>query len=148
MRTWVWQPVFSFRSKPLPGLPRMFCRHAAIWVFCLLILVLPDYAQQISVFVTSKAGDRLANIPTLRFRSAIHHAKTGFWVDDSITYQRIDGFGASFLEAGAICLRSLEPAAKEAVLQALFDARQGAGFSAMKTVIGATDFMSTGPYYT
>lgn len=47
-----------------------------------------------------------------------------------------------------MCLRSLDLASQEAVLRALFDSRVGAGFSAMKTVIAATDFMSAGPYYT
>jgi glucosylceramidase len=145
MKTWLSQPLVSFRSNHLSC---MLCRHTSIWILCLFILVLPDYAQQISVFVTSKAGDRLASKPTLHFHSAVHNLKTAIWIDDSMTYQKIDGFGASFLEAGAICLHSLDPAAQETVLQALFDARKGAGFSAMKTVIGATDFMSAGPYYT
>ena len=46
-----------------------------------------------------------------------------------------------------ICLNSLAPAAQEEVLHALFDPVQGAGFSAMKTVIAGTDFMSAGPWY-
>jgi glucosylceramidase len=35
----------------------------------------------------------------------------------------------------------------ESVLRALFDPDKGAGFSAMKTVIASTDFMSAGPFY-
>lgn len=58
------------------------------------------------------------------------------------------GFGASFNEAGMISLNSLAPAEQEKVLIALFDPLKGAGFTAMKTVIGATDFMSAGPFYT
>ena len=46
-----------------------------------------------------------------------------------------------------ISLNSLEPAEQEMVLSALFDPVRGAGFSAMKTVIAATDFMSAGPFY-
>jgi O-glycosyl hydrolase len=56
--------------------------------------------------------------------------------------QEIVGFGGSLLEAGLISLRSLDTPHEEQVLQALFDPAKGAGFSAMKTVIGATDFMS------
>ena len=47
-----------------------------------------------------------------------------------------------------ICLRSLPLVQQEEVLRKLFDPERGAGFSAMKTVIGATDFMSAGPFYT
>jgi glucosylceramidase len=70
-----------------------------------------------------------------------------FTINDAVTHQQIVGFGASFLEAGMICLNALEPAEQEMVLSALFDPSRGAGFSAMKTVIASTDFMSAGPFY-
>jgi glucosylceramidase len=64
-------------------------------------------------------------------------------VDDTVTHQTITGFGASFLEAGLVNINSLPSAAdQEAVLRAMFDPDAGAGFSAMKTVIGATDYQS------
>ncbi len=47
-----------------------------------------------------------------------------------------------------ICLNDLPPEQQESVLQALFDPIHGAGFSAMKTVLAGTDFMSAGPWYT
>jgi len=59
-------------------------------------------------------------------------------VNDAITYQKIDGFGASLLEAGLICINSLLPAKQEAILRAL-SIRKRRGFSAMKTVIASTD---------
>ena len=71
-----------------------------------------------------------------------------FRLDESVVHQKIAGFGASFLEAGMICLNSLDSEQQESVLRALFDPKNGAGFSAMKTVIAATDFMSAGPWYT
>ncbi|MGA2202490.1 MAG: glycoside hydrolase family 30 beta sandwich domain-containing protein [Terriglobales bacterium] len=70
-----------------------------------------------------------------------------FEINDDIKYQKIDGFGASFLEAGLICINSLPRSERESVLRALFDPEKGAGFSAMKTVIASTDFMSAGPFY-
>ena len=111
-------------------------------------LAFPVFSQEVSVFVTSKAGDRIASKPSLRFVPKATRPERGFRVDDATVYQKIDGFGASFLEAAPICLEGLDVSAQEAVLRALFDAQQGAGFSAMKTVIGATDFQSAGPYYT
>jgi glucosylceramidase len=74
--------------------------------------------------------------------------KPSFRLDESVVHQEIAGFGASFLEAGMICLNSLDSQQQESVLRALFDPKDGAGFSAMKTVIAATDFMSAGPWYT
>jgi glucosylceramidase len=103
-------------------------------------------AQRVEIIVSSRAGDRLAIKRARDFRQASQAAT--FIINDSITYQRIDGFGASFLEAGLIVLRTLPPNRQEEVLRTLFSAEQGAGFSAMKTPIAATDFMSAGPWYT
>ncbi len=104
-------------------------------------------AQTVTVYVSSKLGDRLTLKPPLRFAERAEE-KADFIIDDAAAGQKIAGFGASFLEGGLICVNSLEPAEQEAVLRALFDPKEGAGFSAMKTPIAATDFMSAGPWYT
>ena len=111
-----------------------------------LLLAHAARGQDIRVYVTSQAGDRITSKAPLKFSKAAGPA--GFHVDEKNRDQEIVGFGASFLEAGAICLNSLDAPAQEKVLQSLFDPEKGAGFSAMKTVIGATDFMSAGPFYT
>ena len=116
---------------------------------CLLSLVaasLLGHAQTAEVFVTSKSGDRLAAKPSASFQ-----AKTGgpaFRIDEAARDQEIVGFGASFLEGGLVALNRLGPARQEEALRALFDPVRGAGFSAMKTVLAGTDFMSAGPWYT
>lgn len=111
-------------------------------------LALSISAQEVKLFVSSKAGDRLAPKPTLRFSATDRGQPATFRLDDSVTYQTIAGFGASFLEAGLICINSLPQAEQEAVFRALFDPEVGAGFTAMKTPLAATDFMSAGPWYT
>ena len=113
-------------------------------------LTSPAPAQEVRVYVSSLAGDRLAVKPPNRF-AALKTASVRspvFRVQDTVRRQKMIGFGASFLEAGMICLNSLEAGQQEAVLRSLFDPEQGAGFSAMKTVIGATDFMSGGGWFT
>jgi glucosylceramidase len=104
-------------------------------------------AQNVQTFVSSRAGDRITRKPILRFERDRDPRAANFEIDDLVTYQKIDGFGASFLEAGLICLNSLPQNERESVLRALFDPDKGAGFSAMKTVIASTDFMSAGPFY-
>jgi glucosylceramidase len=123
------------------------------FIFAVLNLSLSAYlyGQTVSVYVTSQAGDRITPKPPIHFSQSSADSDRSLaeiQIDDINRDQKIDGFGASFLEAGAVCLRMLDPAVQERVLRALFDPEQGAGFSAMKTVIGATDFMSAGPYYT
>ena len=130
------------------------CRGA--WLFAALILSLSlcpmkVRGQEVQVYVSSAAGDRIAAKAPVAFRSKVQagpaHEAT-FHVDESINYQKILGFGASFLEAGMICLNSLDSGQQESVLRTIFDPESGAGFSAMKTVIASTDFMSAGPWYT
>src|SRR5262249_34183919 len=68
-----------------------------------------------------------------------------FSINDSTKYQTMMGFGASFMEAGLITLNTLPPEKQQDVLRALFDPATGAGYTAMKTPIGGTDFQSPGP---
>jgi len=105
-------------------------------------------AQQVKVIVSSQAGDRLTAKADLQFQSGPAKAGTAYTIKPEVKLQKMVGFGASFLEAGMVCLNDLPAAQQEAVLRALFDPIQGAGFSAMKTPIAGTDFMSAGPYYT
>lgn len=115
-------------------------------LFAGLLFALPAAAQTVRPFVTSLAGDRLAARPPLHFQPDKGGAPV-FHIDEKTRDQEIVGFGASFLESGLICLNALDRPQQEQVFQALFDPARGAGFSAMKTVIGATDFMAAGPWY-
>ncbi|HEV2380449.1 MAG TPA: glycoside hydrolase family 30 protein [Terriglobia bacterium] len=127
------------------------CRRmrAAALLFAILftIALAPLSGQEVKVYVSSKAGDRLSAKKPLRFEPAAPKVPT-FQIDDRVKYQTMIGFGASILEAGLVVLNTLPPAEQETVLRALFDPETGAGFSAMKTTIGGTDFMSAGPWYT
>ena len=123
-------------------------RRCLLLVGALLIAAVTLPAQEVARTVSSLAGDRLTEKSPLRFQPAPAGLRTPLRVEESRRFQRMDGFGASFLEAGMICLNRLPPAAQEKVLQALFDPVAGAGFSAMKTPLAGTDFMSAGPWYT
>lgn len=108
-------------------------------------------ASDVTVVMSSLAGDRLTVKPSLKFGSAATPgAGTVFTIDDSLGFQTIAGFGASFNEAGLVTLNALDsPALQESVLRSLFNPTSGAGFSAMKTPIAGTDFMSaTQRWYT
>jgi len=105
-------------------------------------------AQEVQIYVSSEAGDRLAAKPAAHFTAgAAGPQALKFEINDGVTYQKIDGFGASFMEAGLMVINTLPPQQQEAVLRAMFDPQQGAGFTAMKTPIAGTDFMSAGPFY-
>lgn len=108
----------------------------------------PAPGPKVVVYVSSRAGDRLTRKPALAFSAPAGEQVQTIEIDDAVSHQTMAGFGASFLEAGMIGLNSLGEDEQEAVLRALFDPREGAGFSAMKTVVAGTDFMSAGDWYT
>jgi glucosylceramidase len=105
-------------------------------------------AQIVKVHVSSKAGDRMAAKPDLQFADAKPTSGATFQINDAVKYQKMDGFGASIMEAGLITLNTLPLDKQEEVLRALFDPNLGAGYTAMKTPIAGTDFQSAGPWYT
>lgn len=101
----------------------------------------------VSVYVSSQGGDRLTQKADLHFVADDGSSPPTVTVDEEITYQQIVGFGASFNEAGMICLNALDAEAQNSVLEALFDPVAGAGFTAMKSPLAACDFASAGPWY-
>lgn len=105
-------------------------------------------AQEVTIIESAKTGERLATRPAARFAAHSGSQANAFRIDDKTTFQTIAGFGASFLEAGMVCLNTLPAADQEKVFEATFDPVHGAGFSAMKTPLAGTDFMSAGPWYT
>src|SRR5665648_565193 len=105
-------------------------------------------SSDISVYVSSQDGDRLTKKADGRFTADKESLLPVINIDEDVRFQKIDGFGATFNEAGMICLNSLSPEVKENVLKMLFEPDSGAGFTAMKSPIAACDFASAGPWYT
>jgi len=99
------------------------------------------------VYVSSRDGNRLTKRKNASFVIDTGSSMPMITVDEKKTYQTIEGFGATFNEAGMICLNSLSSAGKEKVLRSLFDYVSGSGFTLMKSPIAACDFASAGPWY-
>lgn len=103
--------------------------------------------QNVVVYSSSRGGDRL-NKKSESFKKAGKSDLPVINIDESTRFQQIDGFGATFNEAGMICLNSLSDERKDSVLKMLFDPESGAGYTLMKSPIAACDFASAGPWYT
>jgi glucosylceramidase len=93
------------------------------------------------------AGDRLAAKVPVHFETLSSTKVPSFEIHTGNMLQQMTGFGATFSEAGMICLRDLSASQQESVLQGLFDSDRGAGFSVMKTPIAGGAFMAAGPWY-
>lgn len=61
-------------------------------------------------------------------------------VDATQAYQEIEGFGAALTGSSAYLINRLDPAAKMALLDDLFNAETGIGISYLRMTIGASDF--------
>jgi glucosylceramidase len=99
------------------------------------------------VYVSSLSGDRIARKSPVRFYAGMRESGYEIIVDTAIKYQVMEGFGATFNEAGMICLNSLPSERRDSVLRSLFDTVSGAGYTLMKSPIAACDFASAGPWY-
>lgn len=104
--------------------------------------------SDITVYSSSQDGDRLTKKSGLSFTSDKESSLPAIKIDESTRFQKIDGFGATFNEAGMICLNSLNTETKDSVLKMLFEPDSGAGYTLMKSPIAACDFASAGPWYT
>ncbi len=129
-----------------------FVRTIVIAGLCLSVGALAARAQKVKVWVSSNGGERMAAKAELEFGGGSAGGgtavKTTFRVDGAVKHQRMDGFGASIMEAGLMILNTLPAEKQEEVLRSLFDPKDGAGFTAMKTPLAGTDFQSAGPWFT
>lgn len=101
----------------------------------------------IAVYSSSLDGDRLTKKPDGSFTTDMESPLPVIMIDEGTRFQKIDGFGASFNEAGMICLNALPTEEQDGVLKMLFDPDYGAGFTLMKSPVAACDFSSAGPWY-
>ncbi|MDF3143717.1 MULTISPECIES: ricin-type beta-trefoil lectin domain protein [unclassified Streptomyces] len=67
-------------------------------------------------------------------------------VDDSKTFQTIDGFGASFTDTSTYLLQNkLDAATRDRVMRDLFSRGSGIGLSLMRVPMGSSDYTATPP---
>ncbi len=136
----------SPHSEPLRRLALTLA--ANIFAPCVFLLLSALCAtSQVTVVASSRGGDRLTKRAGAHWDNFKYFEGPIISVDPAIRYQTIAGFGATFNEAGMICLNSLDSGGRDRALVSLFDRVRGAGFSLMKSPIGACDFASAGGWY-
>ena len=73
----------------------------------LMLLTLTASAQTVKLHVSSKSGDRISAKPDVQFSEATSALGATFEIDDSVKLQKMEGFGASIMEAGLMTLNTL-----------------------------------------
>ncbi|MEV8444093.1 discoidin domain-containing protein [Actinosynnema sp. NPDC051121] len=100
------------------------------------------------VWVTTvDRGELLAERPPVPFRTGTSPHQT-IVVDPDVTYQEVDGFGASITDSSAAVLSRLSPAVREETMRELFDPVRGIGVSFLRQPIGSSDFTAEAEHYT
>ncbi len=107
-------------------------------------------AGSVRVWVTRQGGDgaEIVKGSDLAFGVAAPTATAmAIDVDDTKTFQTIQGFGAAMTDSSAWMLTTkLSCAERQRVMQRLFDPKSGIGLSVLRQPIAASDFTVHGPY--
>jgi glucosylceramidase len=98
-------------------------------------------AKAIAVYESSEQlQESLREKPSLQF-SSVQPSNLTIRLDESRTYQQIDGFGASITDSSAWLLsQKLTATQRNAVLKQLFDTKQGIGLAILRQPMGSSDF--------
>ncbi|KAF0095740.1 MAG: putative D-glucosyl-N-acylsphingosine glucohydrolase [Puniceicoccaceae bacterium 5H] len=88
---------------------------------------------------TSREGDRLSPLPTLKVVDAGHASEIRLDLDASQTFQTIEGIGGAFTESTAWVLQQLPAEQRQEVIDAYFS-DAGAHYSLTRTHVASCDF--------
>lgn len=93
-------------------------------------------------FYYSSAEDSLFVEKTAdQLTSADHDPMVTVTLDESITYQTLDGFGASFTDSAAYLIHQVLPeAVRRELMKKLFHPEEGIGLSVLRNPMGASDY--------
>jgi glucosylceramidase len=123
---------------------RMFKKIStfALSLFLLASVATPcqSFAQTVNVWMTTdNQKNKLKQQSSISFSAGSGTAPTVF-VDETETYQSIEGFGASFTDSAAYLLKEKVPASQlNSVMTSLFDHTNGIGVSFVRNPMGASD---------
>ena len=118
----------------------MHFRKSFLLIAILLGLTALSSAQTVSVYQTTPdLTQALQPGSSLTFGSTGTGSAT-ITINDSKTYQQMDGFGASFTDASAwLMYTKLSTAQRAAAMQMLFDPANGIGLSFLRQPMGSSD---------
>jgi glucosylceramidase len=98
------------------------------------------FAQTVNVWLTNdNQRTKLSQQSSISFASSSNSAPV-IYVDETQTYQSIEGFGASFTDSAAYLLNEkVPPSQLNTVMTDLFDRNAGIGISFVRNPMGASD---------
>ncbi|MFI3121577.1 MAG: glycoside hydrolase family 30 protein [Methylococcaceae bacterium] len=88
---------------------------------------------------------RLSELEPIAFEPATDFSGPSVFIDTTVKFQEIQGFGGAFTEAAAVTLDKMPPELRQEILQAYFSPDTGNAYSLCRTHINSCDF-SLGNY--
>lgn len=133
--------------QPLRGLSAQ-AAALALAVTCGVAVLAPASASAASdtigvTLTTSDLNQALTPQPSIAL-GPVSSGSVNLKVDDTQTFQTIDGFGASFTDTSAYLLQTkLDATTRDQVMRDLFTRGSGIGLSLMRTPMGSSDYTAT-----
>ena len=116
--------------------------HGIFAALCAVSAVLSaaSHPSDIQQVVSDGNGRRLKELEPIKWEFSVNSHENTIEINPENKFQRFDGFGGSFMRAGAKLFYSMPEKVQDEILTDLFDPHHGAGFVLGKIPIGATDF--------
>lgn len=104
--------------------------------------------EVVGVWLTDLSGvARLSPQPNLSFAPDSDFSPVTITVDETIQFQEIEGFGASFTDSSAwLVFNKLSVPQRNALMNNLFSPTNGIGLGLLRQPMGASDFSAVGNY--
>jgi len=94
---------------------------------------------------TRDTAYRLSELAPIAFEAATHFSDPSVFIDTTVQFQEIQGFGGAFTEAAAVTLDKMPPDLRQEIMAAYFSPDTGNAYSLCRTHINSCDF-SLGNY--
>ncbi|WP_327315775.1 discoidin domain-containing protein [Streptomyces sp. NBC_01235] len=103
--------------------------------------------NSVNVWLTDISADKwVVGQSDVLFRTKKTDNPLTIKIDDSVKYQKVQGFGAAMTDSSAWLINKLSTADRTKLMQKLYDPSKGIGLSLIRSPMGATDFNASGNY--
>jgi len=121
--------------------------RSSFFVAAVLVGFHSSFAQTVQVLETRADGSVLLGHHQIAFgNQALGAGTVTIAIDESMSFQKMDGFGASLTDSSAALLMQLPPDQRKQLMQELFDPAGPLGLTLLRQPIGASDFSAHGNY--
>lgn len=99
------------------------------------------YSNEIQWYLTARENQVHLESQVALISSEVHaYSPLRIWVNPSVTFQEIEGFGGAFTEAASVTWLTLSEPQRDSVLRAYFDCGAGHGYTFCRLHMNSCDF--------